>query len=645
MDFNHAFTPGSIGALTLKNRFILAPMGSGMANVDETITQEFINFHVARAKGGVGLNTVEYTSVHPTTRQDRLPGIYDDRFIPGMRKLTDAVHAAGGKISVQIWHAGRQTTSRNTKLPLIAPSAIPNIVYQEMPIEMDKALINEMIEAYGNAAYRAKQAGFDMVELHGASGYLLNQFMSAYSNKRQDEYGGSLENRARFSVEVIQRIKSKVGDDYPLSYRLTADEFVPGGLTIEDMVLVAPLLEQAGVDVIHVTSGIFETVQHTIAPIEIPPGFNADNAAAIKRAVKIPVIVVGRINDPAVAERIIAEGKADFVALGRTLIADPDFCIKAETGRVDEIIKCIACNQSCIGGQRPDPELAGFNGPVCLRNPLTGREERFTDQQAETAKKVLVIGGGAAGLAAATHLQNRGHQVILCEKSDMLGGQFYTAGRAPSKGEMSESALQMGRTTVRSGADVRLNTEVTQQLIEDLQPDEIVVATGSLPFIPNIPGSTQAYVKIAHDILRGDQTGHKVAIIGGGLVGMETAELLISQGKEVIIVEMLDEVAKELVHTRRIFALEFIAKHTISVYTNTKCTAIGEGEITLEQAGQTLLLKDIDTVVMATGAKSFNPLSSIIEQMGIPYHVIGDALRPRRALDAIYEGTQVAQVI
>ncbi len=645
MEFKHAFTPGAIGQLTLKNRFVLAPMGSGMAD-NEMITEEFIRYHVARAKGGVGMNTIEYTAVHPTTRNPSIPSIYEDRFIPGMKRLTDAVHAAGGKISTQLWHAGRQTSSQITGLPLIAPSAIPNVAYREMPVEMDHAVIQEIVEAFGAAALRAKQAGFDMVELHGASGYLLNQFMSPYSNKREDEYGGDLVKRTRFCTEVIQSIKRHAGADFPVSYRLTIEEFVPGGLVPEDFMEIAPILEAAGADVLHVTSGLFETVHKTIAPLEVAPGFNAGYTARLKKLLRIPVMVVGRINDPAVAERIIAEGQADFVALGRTLIADPEFCIKAEEGRVDEIIKCIGCNQSCVGGQRPDRELAGHNGPVCLRNPVTGREDRFDDKPTQNPKKVLVAGGGAAGMTAALHLQNRGHQVVLCESSASLGGQLFLAGQSPSKGEMAESALQMGRTVVRSGVEVRLHTPVTSSLIEALRPDEIIIATGSEPFVPNIPGVESGHVVTAHAVLRKEvEPGCRTAIIGGGLVGIEVAELLVSQGKEVVIVEMQDEVAKELVHTRKIFALDFIARHEIPVYVNTRCVSIGEGEITLEKEGSQFKLEHMDTVVLATGSRSRNELAAVVQASGIPYHVIGDALKPRKALEAIYEGAEVAQLI
>lgn len=644
MTLHHVFSSGQIGNLTLKNRFVLAPMGSGMA-VQEMITEPFIDYHVLRAKGGVGLNIVEYTAVHPTTRNATIPSLYNDSFIAGMQKLTTAVHDAGGKIGVQLWHAGRQTSSRITGQPIIAPSMIPSTVYKEMPTEMNQEMIQEIILAFADAALRAKKAGFDMIELHGASGYLLNQFMSPYSNTRNDEYGGNLRNRTRFAVEVIKKIKQTVGNDFPLSYRITINEFVPGGLLPEDIIEISPLLEEAGVDIIHVTSGLLETLHQTIAPLEKPAGFNAEFSERIKQVVRIPVMVVGRINDPVIAEHIISSGQADFVALGRTLIADPAFCVKAEEGRFDDIIKCIGCNQSCISGQRPDPEAGHNYGPVCMRNPITGREYLFHDEPAVKSKRILVIGGGAAGMTAATRLQQRGHHVTLCEKSSGLGGQFYLAGQAPSKKEMADSAQQMGRAMMRSGVEVLLNTEADSSMIDSFQPDEVVIATGSIPFIPNIPGNKLGHVKSAHDVLRGGVTGDRVAIIGGGLVGIEVAELMVSQGKQPLIIEMLDEVAKELVSSRKIYAQQFLANHKIPVYVQTKCVAIGETDITLEQAEHRFKLNEVDTVVLATGSKSLNHLSSLMEQKGIPFHIIGDALKPRKALEAIYEGAKISQTI
>lgn len=644
MELKNVLSEGKFGTLTLKNRFIMSAMGTHMSDEEGFITQGLIDYHVERAKGGTALNITEFSSVHPTTKEAHLPGVYDDKFIPGLKKLVDAVHEVGGKICLQIWHAGRQTSSRITGQQTIAPSAIPHVVFREMPLEMTKEQIKEIVEAYGDAAVRAKKAGFDAIELHGAHGYLLNQFMSAYSNKRTDEYGGTLENRTRFAVEVIKNIKQKVGNDFPLSYRISANEYVPEGLTIDDTVIAAKMLEEAGVDVIHVSNGLFEKLQYTIAPIDVPVGFNVPNAEAIKSAVNIPVIAVGRINDPVFAEKLIEEGKCDFIALGRASLTDPEFVNKAKEGRLDDIIRCVGCNQGCVGGDRPEKDHVG---PACLRNASIGREQSYKIKLAEVKKKVLVIGGGAAGLEAATTLKNRGHEVILCEKTNQLGGQFYLAGKAPTKGEMSEAALQMGRIAQRAGVEIRLNTEVTKELIGEINPDEIVVASGSKPFIPQIPGYNKENVVTAHDVLRGtvEEVEDTVAIIGGGLVGVETAELLTSQGKKVIIVEMLDEVAKELVHLRKIFAIEFIKNHDIKTYTSSKCIEIKDNSIVIEQDGTSEEIQGIGTVVMAVGSKSDNTMADILKDMDYPYHVIGDAFKARKAINAIWEAAAIGRQI
>ncbi len=644
MELRHAFSEGRFGNLTLKNRFIMPAMGTHLADENEFITRGFIDYHVARAKGGIGLNITEFSCVHPTSRQAHLPGVYDDKFIPGLARLAEAVHNAGGKICLQLWHAGRQTSSSITGQSIIAPSSIPHVIFRETPLEMTKQQITEIAEAFGDAAIRAKKAGFDAVELHGAHGYLLNQFMSPYSNTRTDEYGGSLENRTRFAVEVIKNIKQKVGLDFPLSYRISANEHVPGGLTIEDTKLAAKMLENAGADVLHVSNGLFECLQHTIAPIDVPVGFNIPNAAAIKSVVNIPVIAVGRINDPMIADQLLEEGKCDFVSLGRASLADPEFVNKAKEGRYDDIIKCIGCNQGCVGGQCPDPEHVG---PACLRNPATSREKEYEIKPAEVKKKVLVIGGGAAGLEAATTLKRRGHEVILCEKNSSLGGQFFLAGKAPTKGEMAEAALQMGRIAERGGVEIRLNTEVTSEMIEQINPDEIIVASGSKPFILPVPGHDRLGVVTAHDVLRGsvEHVEDTVAIIGGGLVGVETAELLTSQGKKVIIVEMLDEIAKELVHTRKIFALDFINRHSIKTYTNSKCIEIKDRSIVIERDGTTEEIEGIGTVVMAVGSKADTSVVEMVRNANYPFHVIGDALQARKAINAIWEAAAIGRQV
>ncbi len=640
MVLENLLSEGKIGTLTLKNRVVFPPMGTNFPE-DEKVSESLINYHAARAKGGCGMNIVEIAAVHPTTRGSRNLGIYDDKFIPGLKTLAETIQQAGGRACIQLWHAGRQTNSTVTGLPIVSASSIPCPLCQEMPKELTLDEIKELVEAYGDAALRAKKAGFDAIELHGAHGYLIAQFMSPYSNHRSDSYGGSLENRARFALEIIADVRKKVGNDYPVIYRLSSEERVKNGLTFEDTKEIAKLVEKAGVDAIDVSVGVYETLHYTVPPIDLPVGFNVNGAAIVKNVVKIPVIAVDRINDVVLADQILKDGNADFIAMGRGQIADPELCNKAQKGEYDSIVKCIGCNQGCV-----DRLLMQGLSVCCLRNPSTGREVEYEIKPAEKKKKVLVIGGGAAGLEAATTLRRRGHEVVLFEKNDSLGGQFFLAGIAPRKQEMSEAALQMGRIAEKEGVVVRLGTEPTKELIGGINPDEVIVATGSVPFIPNIPGNDKHHVVTAIEVLKGEKdTGNSVAVIGGGLVGMETAEYLTAKGKKVTIIEMLDEVAKELGNLRKPFAFQYIKENSIDVYTNATCTEIKDNSLVIEQNSEKKEISDIDTVVMATGARPNSLIVDMLKEMGCIYHVIGDAKVSGKALDAIWDGASIGRAI
>ena len=428
MSLKYLFKEAKIGSLTLKNRVIMPPMGTLLPDEGGWVSDALIDYHVARAKGGCAMNIVEVSAVHRSTMGPRNLGICDDSFIPGLKKLAGAIKAAGGKACIQLWHAGRQTNSRDTGMPIVAPSPIPCPLCREMPLELTTDQITELVEAYGDAAVRAKKAGFDAIEIHGAHGYLIDQFMSAYSNHRQDEYGGPLEKRARFALEIIENIRSKVGHDFPVIYRLSADEYVEGGLTAQDAVKIVRMIEKAGVDSVHVSAGVYGSLPWIIPPLDMPEVPYLENIAAVKSVASIPVIAAIRINDPVEADRMIGEGRADFVAVGRGHLADPEFCVKAMAGDFDSIIKCIGCNQGCVD------RLFMQGLPIrCLRNPATGQEKACELKPAEQKKKILVVGGGPGGLEAATTLQKRGHQVILLEKACRLGGQFFLAGALPMK--------------------------------------------------------------------------------------------------------------------------------------------------------------------------------------------------------------------
>jgi len=623
-------------------------MATAMAAHGGFVSERLINYHVARVKGGCGLNIVEIAAVHPTSRGPRNLGIYDDEFVPGLSKLTDAIKTAGGKAALQLWHAGRQTYSAVTGLSIVAPSAIPCPVCQEMPKELSKNEIDELVEAYGDAALRAKKAGFDAIELHGAHGYLIAQFISAYSNARTDEYGGPLENRARFALEVIQNIRGKVGSEFPVICRLSAEERVENGLTIEDSKTVAKWLEEAGVDAINASIGVYETLHYTVPSVELPLAFNVENAAAIKSIVKIPVLAVDRINDPILAEKILDEGKADFIVMGRAQITDPEFCNKAQKGDFDAIVKCIGCNQGCVerlflilaSGGMEEESIS------CLRNPACGREREYELIPTTEPKKVLIAGGGPGGLEAAITLRRRGHQPILCEMASGLGGQFFLAGVAPRKGEFSRAALQMGEIATREGVDVRLQTEVTPEFIEELDPDAVIVATGAQPIIPNIPGVNKEHVVTGYEVLKGSKTvKDKVLIVGGNFVGIAVAELLADQGKQLIIVERLDDIAKDLGMLRSPFIMKNFQDKAVKIITQAECKEINDNSVVIEKSGSQKEIKSIDSVVIAVGAKPENSLKDYLETTGRQYYVIGDAVEHRKALDAIWEANEVARRI
>ena len=644
MVYEKLFTPLKIRGLELKNRVLFPAMGTKMPSPDRFVTDRLINYHVERAKGGCGLNLTEVASVHTPSAPKGFLSIGEDKFIPGIKRLTDAVHAHGGKIGIQLWQGGIAVSGYEEAITVV-PSDLP--VNESFTFKAaSRELIHEIVEAFGQAARRAVEAGVDCLEFHAGHGYTPHTFLSPATNKREDEYGGSFENRARYSLECIRAIRRNIPEDMPLFMRVVAhDDYMENGLTIEDIIRFCNMAKEAGVDVIDVSRGNLANaaIKFEVPPVDLPRGFNVDNAARIRKETGMVTVAVGRINTPDFAEKILEEDKADMVVIGRGQLADPYFCEKAQGGRAEEIIRCVGCNQGCFDSF-VNPEAPFI---TCLRNPALCREGELVFKKTDNPKRILIAGGGVAGMEAALKLNERGHHPIILEASSALGGQFVIAGAAPRKEEIAESALSMAKQVINEGIEVRLNTPLTIDTLKEISPQELIIAIGSEPISLRIPGASLPLVSNSHEVLSGKVIPRgKVAIIGGGLVGLEVAEYLAHKVEEITVIEMLDSVAKDLGILRKICVMEGLYHSGINTITNCQCTEIKENSIVINKSGE-LQEIECDSVVIAVGAKarSFEDIKEYCDNNGLTYHVIGDALKARRALNCTKEAWELAAII
>lgn len=639
MKFKKIFEPGQIGNMQVANRLIVPPMLTEYAAEDGSLTDRYIDYYEEKAKGGWGLIICEDNSVDPYGAGFKnIAGLWDDGFIPMHKELTEKVHKYGAKIAVQVYHAGRESDSSVKGKRPVAPSAIADPTKLETPKELTLDEIEVLIEEFAQAIRRAKEAGYDGVELHGAHGYLINQFVSPFSNKRTDAYGGNMNNRLKFPLEIISRAKELVGEEFPIIYRISADEMVEGGLTIEDTKVIAQILEENGIAAIHVSAGVYKSGDIISAPAAVATAPFSDYAAQIKKLVNISVFAVNKIIYPETAESLLREEKADFISMGRASLADPQMPKKIREGREEEILPCIGCWQGCQG------ELAAQKSMACLVNPKTGREKSHSIRKAEKKKKVMVIGGGPAGMEAAIVAAARGHEVVLYEKSDRLGGKWLLSAIPPGKENFNAFTVWQKGEMERKNVKIVLNCEVTEETVALESPNDIIYAAGSEQKIPDIPGVCSENVFTAEDILLGktDFSGRAV-VIGGGTVGAETAEHLAVHGCSVTIVKRSGIVAGDMAGAPRHFLMQSFDKYGVRMFENTKTLKIMRDGIMIEDSeGERAIPADF--IVIATGYSSKNQLAKTLSKK-YPLKIVGDAQVSGKALEAVKNAYEAAMEI
>jgi 2,4-dienoyl-CoA reductase (NADPH2) len=660
MEFPYLFSPIKINSVELKNRVVLTAMHLGYTP-DGAVTDRLTDFYRVRARGGVGLIIVGGCRIDEYAGAGSMLCIDEDRFIPGLRTLVDAVKAEGSMIAAQLYQAGRYAHSSmiGGKKPISA-SAIRSRLTGESPRALDLDEIPAQLDKFAGAARRAKDSGFDAVEILGSAGYLISQFLSPVTNRRDDKYGGSLENRMRFGLEVTEKVRQAVGPAYPIIIRLAGNEFMEGGNTNEEAKAFASELEKVGVDLFNVTGGWHETRVPQLTMF-VPRKSFVYLAQGIKSAVSVPVLSSNRINDPFIAEEIIRNDQADLVTMARGLLADPDLLAKARNGKSDQIYHCVACNQGCF-------DAVFQSRPVtCLVNPRAGREAETEITPAAHVKKVLVIGGGPAGMKAACTAAERGHQVTLAERENELGGQLLLNRHIPGRKEMVTAATDLINNLRALNVKALLGKQADRELVREMKPDVVILATGASPVLPPIPGIETQGVVTAWDVLSGKvHVGEKVVIVGGNAVGLETALYLADQGtlppevlhflvankaeswetleglvnrgdKHVTVVEMMKRAGEDIGSSTRWTVMMELRRLGVNVLTGATALGIRPEGVEIEK-GEKRHLLPADSVVIAAGAEPENVLVEEMVDLAPEVYTIGDAKAPRNALEAIKEG-------
>jgi len=665
MAFTRLFEPIRINKVVIPNRIVMPAMALFYTG-DYTFTERFKAFYRERARGGVGLMILGPMAIDKVGSNPFMPGLFDDRYIEPIREFVDELHReTDARIGVQFMQQGRFASSRFTGIVPIAPSAIASPLNKEIPREMTKDDIAEVEDAFAKAAVRAKNAGFDYVELMAGGSYLIGEFLSPVTNHRKDDYGGTLDKRMRFGLEIIEKVRGAVGNDFFFGIRVSGHDFVKGGNTNEESAIFCIEAEKAGVDCINVTGGWHETNVPQITS-DVPPGAYVYLARNIKERVSVPVFASNRLGDPHVAEKVLLSGAADMVCWGRPLIADPELPLKVRAGKLEEVVPCIGCNQGCF-----DSLAAGL--PIfCTLNPRVGREKETKINKTRRSKRIYVAGGGPAGMQCALTARQRGHNVTLFEKNTKLGGQINLVGSVPGKEGFDDMTISLRNRMKVARVKVTLETVLTAKRIKEDKPDVLVVASGAKPARINVPGIDGPRVCYAWDILDGSvsKIGKRVVIIGGGAIGCETAlfvarldvlndqsfaflvyheaddfdrlrKQLYGGGRKITVLEVAERMADNVGVSARWGLLKNLRLLGVDLRSGVKITGIDDNAVIMETKTGTESIR-ADTIIVAIGSQSISDLSRDVKIVGTQVITVGDAKEPRRISDAVREGFDTA---
>ena len=644
--------PGQIGNVSLKNRAVSSPMITGYANRDGDVTERLIRFYEAKARGGVGLIIVEYSYIDQKASQSARcqMGAYDDTNIIGLARLSEVMQEAGAKTCLQLVHTGRQRFIGTA--PMVAPSRVPweallmggGVIPTELSIEE----IREIVEAFGDAALRVKQAGFDMVELHAAHGYLITEFLSPHTNRRTDMYGGTLRERMRFVLEIVDNCRKKVGPDYPVLARLSGSEYMEDGLQIEDTIAIAKALENAGISGFDMSGGNHHTLHTQVVPSNQPLAFNTWAAEAVKKEVTVPVMATGSITSPALAEQILQEKGVDFIGFGRPFVADPFFMKKTEEGRPEDIRPCIRCCEGCL-----NRGIMINHGMKCSVNVAIGREESFAQLEydgndpAPESKKVLVIGGGPGGMEAARVAKLRGHQVTLYEKREELGGVLIEASVPEFKHDLIPLIKYFSTQMEKLEVEVHTGEEATVETVEAQKPDVVIVATGATPVIPDVMGIDNPIALNPIEVYQGKEVGNRVVVVGGGMIGSEMGLWLGEKGKEVTITSRQEDVVYGHDVTHHIVLMERLAKAGVKLRPKMVLHEVTDEGVVMQDSARGFAKEAIacDNAIIVAGFTPNRDLADQLTQKGYRVISVGDCVSARMIHDAVYEGHLAARSI